>query len=74
MNPNSTEQIMYYHIKAQNVKGRAFRPSRNDYWTITLNGQMRCQVYANVQELKRVIRDIINNDDKNPSKVSIRKG
>ena len=65
---------MYYHIKATNVTGWAFRPSKNEYWTIRLNGKMRCQVYANVNEMKGVVRDIINNDDKNPSKVSIRKG
>ena len=65
---------MYYSINATGVTGWAFRARRNEEWTIRLNGKVRCYVYANVRELKAVIRDIINNDDGNPSKVTIRKG
>ena len=65
---------MFYHIKAENITGWAFRNANNDHWTIRMNGKDRGYLYGTVHEMKWFVRDVVKKDFKNNSKVSIRKG
>jgi len=50
---------MNYSIRTQGLYGKATRPSKNGYWTITFRGRLAAQLFGTVSEMKREAKKIV---------------